>query len=201
VRQLFNWRFVAAVAALAVLTLLARAVLSGDDVIESVIEPELIERRIDLIEPIVTATASDEFEVTREGVTVGFLDLALDEQRTMRIVPGTYGELDCPDLEVSGACAVLADMLGDAVVWFAIVPQTPRATVELPPIVDLVDGRAVFENGWRLPYAPVIDRDCEGEDIPTFSDFLRRFAENSVTILDVESREVVEVRCLQPGER
>lgn len=200
-RELLNWRFLAAVAALAVLALLARAVLADDDVIELVIEPEQIERRIDLIETIVTATASDGFEVTPAGVTVGVLDLALNEQRTMRIVPGTYGEIDCAELEVSGACAVLADLLGDAVVWFAIVPQTSRARVELPPIIDLVDGRAVFENGWRIPYAPVIERDCEGEDIPTFSDFLRRFSENSVTILDLNAREVVEVRCLEPGER
>jgi uncharacterized protein related to proFAR isomerase len=93
---------------------------------------------------------------------------------------------------------VFADMLGDAVVWFAILPQAPRATVELPPIVDLVDGRAVFESGWRIPYAPVIERDCEGEDIPTFSDFLRRFGPDSVTIVDLETRQVTTVRCGDP---
>jgi hypothetical protein len=201
VRQLFNWRFVAAVAALAVLTLITRAVLADDDAIELVAEPEQIQRRIDLIEPIVSATASEEFAVTRAGVTVGFLDLALDEQRTMRIAPGTYGELDCDQLDVPEGCAVLADMLGDAVVWFAILPTTPRSTVELPPITDLVDGRAAIENGWLIPYAPVIQRDCEGEDIPTFSDFLRRFAENSTTIVDVDRREVVAVRCAEPGDR
>jgi hypothetical protein len=200
VRQLFNWRFVAAVAALAVLALLARSILAEDEVIESVIEPELIERRIDLVEPVVTATASEEFSVTPAGVTVGFLDLALDEQRTMRIAPGTYGELNCDQLDVSGACVVLADMLGDAVVWFAIMPQTFSATVELPPILDLVDGYAVFESGWRIRYAPVIERDCEGLDIPSFSDFLRDHSEDSVTVLEVASGEVVEVRCAEPGE-
>jgi hypothetical protein len=195
VRQLFNWRFVAAVAALAGLALLARAILTDDNAIDAVIEPETIERHIDLIEPIETATETGTFAVLSSGVTTGFVDLALDAERVVRIVPGTLGEVSCDELDQRNRCAILADMLGDAVVWFAILPQAPRATVELPPIVDLDQGDAVFENGWRIPYAPVIERECEGEDIPTFSDFLRRFGPESTTILDLETREVVAVRC------
>jgi hypothetical protein len=195
VRQIFNWRFIATIAALAGLALVARAILTDDSSIEAVIEPEVIERRIDLIEPIQSATRSPDFRVTRSGVTSGFLDLTLDAERSVRIVPGTYGEISCDELDGTNRCAVLADMLGEAVVWFAIVPQAPRATVELPPIIELVDGRAVFESGWRIPYAPVIERDCEGEDIPTFSDFLRRFGPDSVTIVDLEARQVTTVRC------
>jgi hypothetical protein len=195
VRQLFNWRFVAAVAALAGLALLAKAILTDDDAIDAVIEPETIERHIDLIEPIQSATETGTFAVLPTGATTGFLDLALDAQRVVRIVPGTLGEVTCDELDQRNRCAILADMLGDAVVWFAILPQAPRATVELPPIVDLDEGDAVFENGWRIPYAPVIERECEGEDIPTFSDFLRRFGPESTTILDLETREVVAVRC------
>lgn len=194
-RQLFNWRFVATVAALAGLALLARAILTDDDAIDAVIEPETIERHIDLIEPIQSATETGAFAVLPTGVTTGFLDLALDAQRVVRIVPGTLGEVACDELDQRNRCAILADMLGDAVVWFAILPQAPRATVELPPIVDLDEGDAVFENGWRVPYAPVIERECEGEDIPTFSDFLRRFGPESTTILDLETREVIAVRC------
>jgi hypothetical protein len=194
VRQLFNWRFAAAVAGVALLALLARAILADDTSIEAVIEPELIERRIDLIEPIESATASG-FTLSPVGVTTGFLDLTLDAERVVQIVPGTLGQIDCDALDAANRCAVLADMLGDAVIWFAILPQAPRATVELPPILDLVDGRAVFESGWRIPYAPVIERDCAGEDIPTFSDFLRRFGPDSVTVLDLETRQVTSVRC------
>ena len=194
-RQLFNWRFVAAIGALAVLALLARAILTDDDSIEAVIEPEVIERKIDLIEPIQSATESATFAIAPSGVTTGFLDLAVDADRVVRIVPGTLGEIDCDGLAETNQCAIFADMLGDAVVWFAILPQAPRATVELPPIIDLDDGRAVFESGWLIPYAPVIERDCEGEDIPTFSDFLRRFGPDSVTIVDLETRQVTAVRC------
>jgi hypothetical protein len=198
VRQIFSWRFVAAVAALAGLALMARAILTDDTSIEAVIEPVTIERKVDLIDPILSATQSPDFAVAPGGVTTGFLDLTLDAERVVRIVPGTLGEIDCDELDGTNRCAVFADMLGDAVVWFAILPQAPRATVELPPIVDLVDGLAVFESGWRIPYAPVIERDCEGEDIPTFSDFLRRFGPDSVTIVDLESRQVTAVRCGEP---
>jgi hypothetical protein len=198
VRQIFSWRFVAAVAALAALALMARAILTDDTSIEAVIEPVTIERKVDLIDPILSATQSPDFAVAPGGVTTGFLDLTLDAERVVRIVPGTLGEIDCDELDGTNRCAVFADMLGDAVVWFAILPQAPRATVELPPIVDLVDGLAVFESGWRIPYAPVIERDCEGEDIPTFSDFLRLFGPDSVTIVDLESRQVTAVRCGEP---
>jgi hypothetical protein len=198
VRQLFNWRFAAALAALAMLALLARAVLTGDDAIDAVIEPEIIERQIDLIEPIVSATGAAGLAGLPTGVTTGELDLTLDTERVVSIVPGTLGEISCDALDVANRCAILADMLGDAVVWFAIMPQAARATVELPPIIDLDDGQAVFDNGWRIPYAPVIERDCEGEDIPTFSDFLRRFGPDSVTIVDLETRQITAVRCGEP---
>lgn len=198
-RQIFTWRFFAAVAALGALALLARAILTDDSSIEAVIEPATIERTVDLIEPIQSATQSPTFAVGPGGVTTGFLDLTLDAEREVRIVPGTLGEIDCDELDGTNRCAVFADMLGDAVVWFAILPQAPRATVELPPIIDLVDGRAVFDSGWRIPYAPVIERDCEGEDIPTFSDFLRRFGPDSVTIVDLETRQVTAVRCGEPA--
>ena len=199
-RQLFNWRFVAAVVALAALALLARAILTDDTSIEAVIEPELIERRIDLIEPIAAASRDAAFAVLPSGVTTGSLDLTLDPERVLSIAPGTLGQVDCDELDEANKCAVLADMLGDAVVWFAILPQGPRATVELPPIIDLDEGRAAFDNGWSIPYAPVIERDCGGEDIPTFSDFLRRFGPDSVTILDLESRLITSVRCGEPAD-
>ena len=90
---------------------------------------------------------------------------------------------------------MFADLLGEAVVWFATLPKAERETVELPPIVDLEDGFAMFESGWRIRYAPVIVRSCEGEDIVSFSDFLRRFGPGSTTVVDLETQLVTEVRC------
>ncbi len=198
-RQLFSWRLLAAVAALGVLALLARALLADDNSIDAVIDPDPIERRIDVFEPIVSADRSDDFAIEPTGVSTGFLDLALTGERVVRIFPGTFGEVACDGLGLPNRCVLLADTLGDAVVWFAILPAAAGGRVELPPIVELTDGEAVFENGWRVPYAPVIDRDCEGEDIPTFSDFLRRFGPDSVTLFDLATRQVVEVRCGEPA--
>jgi hypothetical protein len=193
VRQLFSWRFVAAIAAVAVLGLLLRAMLADDNPIDAVVDPDPIERRIDVIEPIVSVEQSIDFEV--DGVTDGYIDLALPGDRVLSIAPGTLGEITCEDLDQPNRCAVFADMLGDAVIWFAILPTAPRNTVELPPIIELNDGDAVFESGWRLPYAPVIERECDGEDIATFADFLERFGSRSITVVDLESRQVVSARC------
>ncbi|MBG7603026.1 MAG: hypothetical protein IZT58_00160 [Actinobacteria bacterium] len=194
-RQIFNWRFLAALVGLVVLALVAREILADDDSLESIVAPDVIERQMDLIEPILSAEQSANFEVNRDGVTSGFLDLVVDADRVVRIVPGTLGEVACDELDGMNECAVFADMLGDAVVWFAILPQAPRSTVELPAIVDLEDNYAIFENGWKISYPPVIERECGGEDIPTFSDFLRRFGPGSVSIVDLATRQVVAVRC------
>jgi hypothetical protein len=195
VRQLFNWRFVAALAALAGLALVTRAVLLGGDELAAVVDPDPVERRIDLIEPIFAMDLSEGFAVGRDGTTTGTLDVILPGPRFARIAPGTLGEITCETLEEINTCALFADMLGDAVVWFAILPQAPRATVEVPPVVELDEGDAILENGWRIPYARVIERQCEGEEIPNFSDFLRRFAPDSVTVVDLGARQVTAVRC------
>ncbi len=194
-RQLFSLRFIAAIAALAGLAFLVRVAVAEDNELAAIIEPEVPDRRIDLISPVFASTASEDFRIRFDGTTVGYLDLVLPDERVMRVAPGTPGEVACDRLDEINRCAVFADLLGDAVVWFAVLPQAPRATVELPPIVDLEDGYAIFVNGWQIPYPPVIERDCGSEDIPTFSDFLRRFGPDSTSIVDLETQEVTTVRC------
>ncbi len=150
-RQLFSWRFVAAIAALGALALLTRALFVTDDSIEAVIGPAPIERRIDVFQPIVSVEQSTEFMIAPTGVTTGYIDLVLTGDHVVRIPPGTLGEIACDELDQDNRCVLLADVLGEAVVWFSILPAAPRATVELPPIIDLDEGEAVFENGWRSP--------------------------------------------------
>jgi hypothetical protein len=195
VRELLSWRLLAALAALAGLAFVAKSVLADDDELQAVIAPTPQERTIDLIAPVISPLPSDDFEVDDHGVTVGYLDLLLPGDRTMRIAPGTPGEVTCVLSDQFNECAILADVLGDAVVWFALVPQRDDVTAELPPILDLNEGYAVFGNGWRVPYAAVIERDCGDVDIPTFSDFLRDHGEDSVSIVDLNLQQVTEVRC------
>ena len=207
-RQLFTLRLIATLGALGLLLVAVNPVasiitgLSDDgesDRAEAAIVAEPIPRKIDLIAPVLLARDSGNFELDADGRTTGFVDLTLDDRRIMRVAPGTLGEVACDRLNEVDKCAVFADLLGDAVVWFAVLPQAPRRTVELPPVLDLRDGYAVFENGWRIAYPPKIERDCDPElDIVSFSDFLRRFGPGSTSIVDIETQQVTEVRC---GER
>ena len=73
-RQLFNWRFVAAVAAVALLALLARAILADDSSIEAVIEPAVV----------------DPANLLEEAVDVG-LQHAQQALQTLRIKPHLSG--------------------------------------------------------------------------------------------------------------
>lgn len=199
VRTLLSWRLLAAVAALAGLALLVNAVFVDDDEIEAVLEPTVIERQIDLVAPVFAIERADDFALDASGVTTGAADLVLDERRTARITAGTPGEVTCDELDAVDRCAVFADLLGEAVVWFALVPQAPGGTAEVAPIVDLDEGDAVLDDGWRIPYAPVIERECGDVDIPSFVDFLERFGSDSVTIVDLEVRQVVAARCADPA--
>ena len=193
-RQLFTWRFVAAVAALAGLALLVNAIFVDDDQLTAIVESEVSDRKIDFISSVFFMETSNDFGFGDDGLTEGFIDFVLPRRNVMRVAPGTPGIINC-DLRSSNRCVVFADLLGDAVIWFATLPKAERETVELPPILDLQDGFALFENGWQIRYAPVIDRFCEGEDIVSFSDFLRRFSPGSTSVVDLETQSVIEVRC------
>ena len=191
-RQFFGWRFWAAVLALVVVAL-AIVVLTGDDsASEDQVERSSQNRRLDLAS-FVYAAERNRFRMTA-GYSRGHLNLILDGERTVRIQPGTPGVVRCQRLDEVGGCGVVADLLGDAVVWFAIVPLGPRLTLELPPIVDLEDGYAILSNGWELRYAPVLDRRCD-EQTESFQQFLREFGPRSTTIVDPGENRVTAVAC------
>ena len=117
-RQLFSLRFLATLGALAGLAaLLYSFVLGGDDPIAEVVEAGPVPRRIELVSLVFSTTASPDFAMV-DGEARGALDLVLDAQRTVHIVPGTPGEITCETPDVPAACAVVADLLGDGVVFF-----------------------------------------------------------------------------------
>jgi hypothetical protein len=127
---LFTWRFVAAVAALGALALLVNAVIVDDDSLDAIVDPEPVVREIDLVAPIFSINRSDDFDLDAAGVTTGYIDIVLSEVRIVRITPGATGEISCDELDTVNSCALFADLLGDAVIWFAILPQAGRATAE-----------------------------------------------------------------------
>jgi hypothetical protein len=191
--QFFSWRFWAAIGAVAALGLLLFVVTDDDSSIDDYAASVSQEnRRIDIANIVVAATA-DNFSM-KSGYSRGYLNLQLDAARTMRILPATPGDVQCKDYLEPGKCSVVADLLGDAVVWFAIVPSGPRFTIELPPIDELVDGYAVLDNGWEVRYAPVLDRRCD-TDTESFSEFQKKFGKKSTSIIDPGENQITAVAC------
>jgi hypothetical protein len=194
-RQVLSWRFVAALGALAGLAFLISAVLVGQDTVARVADrsgPET--RRADLIALVMDSEAKN-FAIRRNGFTRGSVTLETQDDRTVTIFPGTPGTNTCERLDRPGRCTVLAETLGDTIVWFAIVPTGPNFQVELPAIESLDGGYAQLVNGWQVPYAPVIDR--SGCDTPaeSFSEFLREVGRRHRSQYSLVRREIISVTC------
>jgi hypothetical protein len=193
-RQIFSLRFVAALGAVVGLFALLLLVFRGGDSIADVLDPTPPTRRVDLVERVYAPVPSPDFEVADDGTTRGTLELVLDGERTVRVVEGTYGEVTCDRLSELGGCAVVADLLGDAVVWFALVPMGPGANVVFPAIVALEDDRATLTNGWQLPYAPVLDRRCPRE-FASFREFSDELGTAFTSIYSLDDAQLTAVVC------
>ncbi|NDE20169.1 MAG: hypothetical protein EBZ98_00710 [Actinobacteria bacterium] len=96
---------------------------------------------------------------------------------------------------------LLADMLGEGVVWYALVNADSiiARTLVLPTLVDMVDGgdTGVLANGWQVPLANGVIRTCAGEPrSTTLRAFIESYSEAGIrTVLDLDRDEVVEVIC------
>jgi hypothetical protein len=147
---------------------------------------------------VTTAIAATDNWSTVEGKTTGEATLTLDDGRQVTIFDGTRGEISCAALDTG--CVVLADVLGDAVVWFALVDKDDEEgdlRLTLPALVDMRDGGdvGVLQNGWEVRLTQGVDRTCDTETT-SLRDFINKFApDRSVTILDLIADEVTEVIC------
>ena len=193
-RQVLSWRFVAALAALVGLALLINAVFVGQDTVARVVDRSgPTSRRADLVSIVVESEARD-FAIRPNGFTRGRIDLRLLEERSVTIFPGTPGTTTCKDLEPA-RCAVLAETLGDTIVWFALVPMSANFQIQLPAIESLDGGYAQLVNGWQLPYAPVIDRSRCESTAETFSEFLRVVGRRHRSLYSFGPNEITAVVC------
>jgi hypothetical protein len=212
-RELLSVRMLAAVVGLLAALWLV-SVVTGDDSGEgaalgptsdgSVATVDVVERRIDLVAQIVDLEPVDAvagFAVRVEGdepgspsVAIGSADLVLEGDRRMRIVSGTFGVDDCSTAEKRvGRCAVLADLLGEAVVWFRLAPIDDRH-VELPAVVAFVDDLARLADGLLLPHAEVFTRRCTTE-YASFTEFRRDLGEDFVTLWSLDEGRLTDVIC------
>ena len=149
-----------------------------------------------------TVQADSDWTVV-QGTTRSTARLALDDARTVYIADGTPGEITCTDFSSPNACVLIAELLGDAVVWFALAPATSETLltrVALPPVVDMLKGGdfAVLSNGWVVPLATPTKRTCS---TPTVSlrEFINKFASNMNVSLNLSTDHIDVVTCTSEG--
>jgi hypothetical protein len=192
-RQFFSWRLWAALAAIVVLALAWKTVAPGAGV-TAVGPGGPKQRTVQLVSLVYSVIPSEGFSVAT-GTVVGSADLVLDGKRTMHVYPGTLGEIACPDYTAIGRCVVLADLLGEAVVWFALAPVQTGLKVFAPPIVELLPNSvARLANGWLVPHANTVARRCD-HDTASLADFIRTQGPGSTTVIDVITQRISQVVC------
>ena len=163
-------------------------------------------RRIDLFALATTVTTDAGWSVL-EGQTVGKMQLTLADDRVITIAESTFVDdyksvTACSDFEKKSACVLVADMLGDAVVWFALVQaDTINGTqqLKLPGLVDMQSNgnEGVLGNGWVVALGVGVERICPNTETTSLRDFITRFAGSSaVSIVDLEQDVVVQVSCV-----
>lgn len=199
-RQLRSWRTWAAIGILLVLITVLQLVISdgprGGD--EELTQPSV--REIESVASVMQIESSEAFAEI-DGVTTGSAVLLLDDGRVLNVTRGTPGVVDCADRTTPASCVLLADLLGDGVVWYALVNSDGPAsrTLVLPTLVDMVDGgdTGVLENGWHVKLANGVVRTCAGEPrSPTLRAFIESYSPQGIrTVLDLDRDEVVEVIC------
>lgn len=158
---------------------------------------EVSVHRVDLI-AMTSTIRSDQAWSVSDGRVVGNATAVLADGRVLSIAEGTAARSSCLFPEAVNACVLLADTLGDGIVWFALVPAPTDGSneLELPPIDELLDGvtYARLVNGWELPLLDRVRRRCD-EETPNLGSFVQRFANAHITIVDLDRSQVSAVEC------
>lgn len=172
------------------------------------ISPDRILRKIDLVASVNSITTDPNWSQDGSRTTGGQIRLALDDLRTLSILESTmvddYATVPaCTDFVTPNACVLLADMLGDAVVWFALVPADTSSGQEfltLPGLIDMRDNgnEGVLRNGWVVNLTNGVRRECGDIDTTSLRDFIMRFPDTqSTTLVNMITDNVVTVTCVQ----
>jgi hypothetical protein len=151
--------------------------------------------RINLIAPVYGIQADPGFAMTK-GVATADMHLVLDATRTMVVKAGTPGDIRCSKLAEINQCVVAADLLGEAVVWFSLVPNQPRASLLLPGVTEVrAENWVLLANGWEVARNDVVERNC---DTAGLLDFVKQFGGPlSTSTFSYEKQQIVKVTCLQ----
>ncbi len=194
-RQVLTWRFALAIGVplVAALTWWLVAVRATDNA-------TTVERThfVSYTASVVTVQADPTWAV-KDGLTTGTARLALDDGRTLYVAEATLGEILCTDFSTPNACVLLAEMLGDAPIWFALTPAAgdePLSRLPVPPVVDMLNegDHAVLENGWVVPLATPTKRECDNATA-NLREFIERFGPDMEVSLDLSTDAIDIVRC------
>ena len=163
-------------------------------------------RKIDLVASVNSINVDSAWSQESDSTRGGAMRLSLDDLRVLTVQDGTlsaeYGSMSaCTDFVKPNACVLLADMLGDAVVWFALVPSDAMAGREFLTMPGLVDMQAngdegILRNGWVINLATPVKRECGDTATSSLRDFITRFPDQlSKTIVNLTTDNVVSVKC------
>ena len=195
-KQFATWRFWATIGLLLLFALVPWA-CRGDGGSSSGSSVGDEPRRVDLIALTSVVRSESSWSVV-DGRVVGNATVVLDSGRTLVLAEGTVGDSSCAYPDVVDACVLVADTLGDGIVWFALVPAPPSGSreLELPAMTQLLDGVTYVRlaNDWEVPLLDKVERRCDTET-PNLSAFVQRFAGRHVTIVDLDEQQVSAVRC------
>jgi hypothetical protein len=201
-RQFVSPRFWLAIAALIGLTYGLWYVLVRKDTSVAVIGRPArsgnAEHRVNLLQPVYSIQADPSFAMV-DGIASAEMHLSLDATRTMVVKPGTPGQITCGRLAEINQCVVAADLLGDAVVWFSLIPNPQHASLLLPGVTEVRKNNWVLlSNGWELARSEVVERNC---DVAGLEDFVDKFGGSlSTSTFSFEQQEIVKVTCLKEPE-
>ena len=163
-------------------------------------------RKIDLVASVNSINVDSAWSQESGSTRGGAMRLSLDDLRVLTVQDGTltanYGSISaCTDFVRPNACVLLADMLGDAIVWFALVPADVMAGREFLTLPGLVDMQAngdegILRNGWVVKLATPVKRECSDVTTSSLRDFITRFSDQlSKTIVNLTTDNVVSVKC------
>jgi hypothetical protein len=156
------------------------------------------EHRVNLLQPVYSIQADPGFAIV-DGAATGDMHLVLDATRTMVVKAGTAGQITCSRLAEINQCVVAADLIGDAVVWFSLIPNPQRANLVLPGITAVrKENWVLLANGWEVSRSDVVERNC---DAASLDDFVHRFGGTLSTVtFSFEQQQVIKVTCLEEPE-
>ena len=172
-----------------------------------VIEADSKRFRVDLVASVDAVNVDTNWSQSGGRTSGGSIRLSLDDLRVITVPPETMVDdydavTACTDFVTPNACVFLADMLGDAVVWFALVQAdiaSGREFLRLPGLVDMQSNgdEGILRNGWILKLATPVKRQCENTDTSSLRDFINRFPDtSSESVLNLFTDNIVSVKCL-----